>query len=89
MIGVRKLATKRLAPKYSRDGKYIYGRDVSRSVAEALRIDVATGRREEIAHADFKMIENGNGWLGWTEDWEPLLVRDLSSTQVYRIDLDR
>jgi DNA-binding winged helix-turn-helix (wHTH) protein/Tol biopolymer transport system component len=76
-------------PKWSRDGKYIYCVDVSRSVAGAIRIEVATGRREEIARTDFMMIDNGNSWLGWTEDWEPLVVRDLSSTQVYRIDLDR
>jgi DNA-binding winged helix-turn-helix (wHTH) protein/Tol biopolymer transport system component len=76
-------------PKWSRDGKYIYGEAGSFVVAEAIRIEVATGRREEIARTDFKMIENGNSWLGWTEDWEPLTVRDLSSTQIYRIDLDR
>ncbi|HSU67198.1 MAG TPA: winged helix-turn-helix domain-containing protein [Tepidisphaeraceae bacterium] len=76
-------------PKWSRDGKYIYGVDVSRSAAEALRIEVATGAREEIARADFRMIENSNWWLGWTDNWEPLVVRDLSSTQVYRIDMDR
>jgi hypothetical protein len=60
-------------------------------VVTAVRIDVATGRREEIARTDFKPIGalTTGGWLGWTEDWEPLTVRDLSSTQVYRIDLDR
>ena len=76
-------------PVYSRDGKYIYGEAVSESVAQAIRIEVATGRRQEIARTDFKMIENGNSWLGWTDDGEPLAVRDVSSTQVYRIDLDR
>ena len=58
-------------------------------MAEAIRIDVASGRREVIARTDFKMIENGNALLGWTDKWEPLVVRDLSSTQIYRIDLDR
>ena len=76
-------------PKWSRDGKYIYGNIGSGAVGEAVRIEVATGRREEIARTDFKPIGNGGIWLGWTEDWEPLAVRDLSSTQVYRIDLDR
>ena len=37
----------------------------------------------------FKPIGNSGFWLGWNEDWEPLTVRDLSSAQVYRIDLDR
>jgi DNA-binding winged helix-turn-helix (wHTH) protein len=76
-------------PKWSRDSKYIYGAAGSQLAPEAVRIEVATGRREVIARPDFKMIENGNSWLGWTREWEPLVVRDLSSTQVYRIDLDR
>ena len=78
-------------PKWSRDGKYIYGDAGPVSVIQAVRIEVATGHLEEIARADFKPIGvlTIGAWLGWTEDWEPLTVRDLSSTQVYRIDLDR
>jgi DNA-binding winged helix-turn-helix (wHTH) protein/Tol biopolymer transport system component len=71
-------------PEWSRDARYIYGQS-----PEPIRIEVATGRREEIAHIDFKTTGSSGGWVGWTEDWEPLAVRDLSSTQVYRIDLDR
>jgi len=73
-------------PKWSRDGKYIYAVGIG-SMAEAIRLEVATGRREQIAQMDFKPI--GSNWVGWTEDWQPLTLRDLSSTQVYRIDLDR
>ena len=78
-------------PKWSRDGKYIYGDAGPMGVVEAIRIEVATGRREEIARSDFKLIGviGSGAWSGWTEDWEPLTVRDLSSTQIYRIDLDR
>jgi DNA-binding winged helix-turn-helix (wHTH) protein/Tol biopolymer transport system component len=78
-------------PKWSRDGKYIYGEAGSISVIEAVRIEVATGHLEEIARTDFKPIGllTIGAWLGWTENWEPLTVRDLSSIQVYRIDLDR
>jgi len=76
-------------PHWSRDGKYLYAMNVSGGTTEAFRMEVATGHYEEIARTDFRLIENGNDWLGWTEDWEPLTVRDLSSTQVYRIDLDR
>jgi hypothetical protein len=75
--------------KWSHDGKYIYAEAGPGSAPEAIRIEVATGRREEIMRADFKLIGNSGPWLGWTDDWEPLAVRDLSSTQVYRIDLDR
>jgi hypothetical protein len=86
----RPLSEQRIGyPEWSRDAKYIYGQE-----PDPIRIEVATGRREEIAHTDFKTIGNsgalvGGGWVGWTEDWEPLTLRDLSSTQVYRIDLDR
>ena len=78
-------------PKWSRDGKYIYGEGGTDWAIEAIRVEVATGRQELIARTDFKTAGAiGFGpWLGWTEDWEPLTVRDLSSTQVYRIDLDR
>jgi DNA-binding winged helix-turn-helix (wHTH) protein/Tol biopolymer transport system component len=78
-------------PEWSRDGKHIYGELGSFSAVDAIRIEVATGKREEIARTDFKPLGAiGSGpWLGWTEDWEPLTVRDSSSTQVYRIDLDR
>jgi Tol biopolymer transport system component len=78
-------------PMWSRDGKYIYGEADGLAGVDAVRIEVASGRREVIARTDFKPIgATGSGaWLGWTEDWEPLTVRDLSSIQVYRIDLDR
>ena len=78
-------------PKWSRDGKYIYGDAGPIDARVAIRIEVATGRREEIARTDFKLLGviGSGAWLGWTEDWEPLTVRDLSSTQLYRIDLDR
>jgi len=78
-------------PRWSRDGKYIYGDAHHMDMFVAIRIEVATGRREEIAHTDFKLLGviGSGAWTGWTEDWEPLTVRDLSSTQVYRIDLDR
>jgi DNA-binding winged helix-turn-helix (wHTH) protein/Tol biopolymer transport system component len=78
-------------PKWSRDGKYIYGDAGPIGVVQSIRIEVVTGRRQEIARTDFKPIGviGSGAWSGWTEDWEPLTVRDLSSTQVYRIDLDR
>jgi Tol biopolymer transport system component len=78
-------------PTWSRDGRYIYGNEGLIGTTDAVRIEVATGLREEIARADFKPLGviGSGAWLGWTENWEPLTVRDLSSTQVYRIDLDR
>src|SRR5262249_32367272 len=90
--GWRPLAAQPLGyPNWSRDGKYIYGQAGLISVLTAVRIELATGHLEEVGRTDFKPIGalNMSAWVGWTEDWEPLTVRDLSSTQIYRIDLDR
>ena len=76
-------------PAWSHDGKYIYGMTGLGATVEAFRIEVATGRHEDIAHADFGAVANVTYWLGWTPDWEPLTIRDLSSIQIYRLDLDR
>jgi DNA-binding winged helix-turn-helix (wHTH) protein/Tol biopolymer transport system component len=85
--GWRALAQEAIGwPTWSRDGKYIYGMTAGGSAVEAFRIEVATGRHEEIARADFGAVWY---WVGWTQDWEPLTIRDLSSIQIYRLDLDR
>ena len=76
-------------PNWSPDGKYIYAHTGSRTAAKAIRIEVATGHIEEIARLDFNTVGNVYYWVGWTPDWEPLTLRDVSSTQIYRLDLDR
>ncbi|HYZ87566.1 MAG TPA: winged helix-turn-helix domain-containing protein [Bryobacteraceae bacterium] len=73
--------------RWSPDGKSIYG--LNRQGPTVVRLDVATGRQEDLLKIDFRIIGSIGSWLGWTEDWEPMVVRDLSSTQIYRIDLDR
>jgi hypothetical protein len=60
-------------PKWSGDGKSIYGDAGPAGTVDAVWIKVATRRSEEIARTDFKpsgVIGYGK-WLGWTEDWEP------------------
>ena len=76
-------------PKWSSDGRYVYFRLVEGVDTYAYRVEVATGRLEEIARIDFRTAGNMVPWIGWTADWEPLAVRDVSSTQIYRLDLDR
>jgi DNA-binding winged helix-turn-helix (wHTH) protein len=76
-------------PKWSRDGRYVYARLVEGVDQSAYRVEVATGRLERIARIDFRNAGNMVPWVGWTEDWEPLTVRDLGSNQIYRLDLDR
>jgi len=71
---------------WSRDAKYIYGAWGFHMV----RAEVATGRQEVVGEdGDFTLTGNIPYWGGWTPDWDPLRIRDLSSTQIYRIDLDR
>jgi DNA-binding winged helix-turn-helix (wHTH) protein/WD40 repeat protein len=73
-------------PTWSTDGKWIYTFDPTANLI--FRVEAATGRREEIVRPDFQ-TPVGSFWVGWTGDWDPLMLRDLGSDQIYRIDLDR
>jgi hypothetical protein len=75
-------------PTWSSDGGYLYGGWGPRMNLIG-RIEVATGRLEKIVEVDFKLATILGGWVGWTKDWEPLMLRDAGSNQIYRIDLDR
>jgi Tol biopolymer transport system component len=72
-------------PTWSADGKWIYAWDPPAHMI--FRVEIATSRREEIVRPDFRMPV-GSFWVGWTGDWDPLMLRDLGSDQIYRIDLD-
>ncbi len=72
-------------PTWSPDGKWVYAFDEPNVI---FRVEVASGRCEEIVRPDFRTVI-WRPWVGWTDDWEPLMLRDLGSSQIYRIDLDR
>jgi hypothetical protein len=76
-------------PEWSEDSRYVYGWYGELSVIG--RILVETGKFDKIAErTGFQQIGNlGWNWVGWTPEWEPLVLRDLSTQEVYRIDLDR
>jgi Tol biopolymer transport system component len=74
-------------PTWSNDGKSVFVEDVQDGAI--YRVDVASGRRVQIVSVDFRKARTAGAWVGWTKDWDPLVLRDTSSTQVYRIDLDR
>jgi hypothetical protein len=74
--------------RWSSDGRYVYARWLEGVDQYAYRVEVATGRLEEIVRIDFRNAGNVEPWVGWTNDWEPLTVRNLGSTQIYRLDLD-
>lgn len=73
-------------PEWSSDGKYILG---GFNNGEIGRIEVATGRAESFVRESFPLAYNLAVWVGWTPAGDPLELRDLSSTQIYRIELDR
>jgi DNA-binding winged helix-turn-helix (wHTH) protein/Tol biopolymer transport system component len=75
-------------PEWSEDSKFIYGWRGDRY--EIGKTEVSSGKFEKIAEiAGFHPVGNIGVWVGWTPEWEPLVLRDLSSEEVYRIDLDR
>lgn len=74
-------------PTWSANGNSVYG--LYRQGGMIVRIDVKTGRREDILKLDIPIAGNIGSWLGWTDRWEPLVVRDLSSTQIFQIELHR
>jgi Tol biopolymer transport system component/DNA-binding winged helix-turn-helix (wHTH) protein len=70
---------------WSRNGKSIYMVDV-RGEGEIVRFDLDHSNLIKIA--SLKGIEQGSrGWVGLAADDSPLLVRDKSVTDVYRLDL--
>ena len=74
-------------PAWSQDGRWVHAFD---HLANAvIRVDVATGRREEIVRPDFRLASNWAEWVGWTDDADPVMLRNLGSSQIFRIDLDR
>ena len=71
---------------WSRDGKSIYMLDMSHGDA-IVRFDVTRGTLAKIV--DLKGIEQGSrGWVGLTADGSPLIVRDKSVSDIYRLDLE-
>jgi len=69
---------------WSQNGKSIYLVDVSRD--EIMRFELDHANLVKIA--SLKGIEQGNrGWIGLARDDSPLLVRDKSVSDVYRLDM--
>jgi Tol biopolymer transport system component len=70
---------------WSRNGKSIYLVDMT-GEGEIVRFDLDHANLVKIA--SLKGIEQGNrGWVGLARDDSPLLVRDKSVSDVYRLDL--
>jgi DNA-binding winged helix-turn-helix (wHTH) protein/Tol biopolymer transport system component len=78
-------------PIWSADGNYVYystlffrGRD-----AGIYRFQLSNNRVEKVAAGpDFLLGGAWGAWFGFTPAGEPLVVRDMSSTDLYALDLD-
>ncbi len=77
--------------QWSRDSRYVYG--VVRSGTQAFslyRVSVANHRVERATTFEIPggAIGAWGPWMGLTPDGSPLMLRDLSSQDVYAIDVD-
>jgi len=69
---------------WSQNGKSIYLVDVSRDEIMRYELDHAN----LVTIASLKGIEQGNrGWIGLARDDSPLIVRDKSVSDLYRLDM--
>ena len=78
-------------PRWSKDSRYLYCQiQIGPGQSELARIEVATRKVEEI-HKVTEFAREGVLFPGvsWTPDDEPIVLKDLTTSQVYRIDRDR
>lgn len=79
-------------PQWSRDGRHVYG-SVVRSGTHAFslyKVSVADHRVERVTKFEIPggTIGAWGPWVGLTPDGSPLMLRDLSSQDVYAMDVD-
>jgi len=68
-------------PSWSRDGRLIYAMDGG---GRLYRLELSTGHLEPIAHIhDFRL---GHPWMGLAPDDSPLVLRDATQWDIYRLD---
>ena len=74
-------------PIWSHDGRYLYYSNRSTDSAGYRRVKVGDTHSELVV--DLKDLRQFDvGWSGLTPDGVPLFVRDLSSDEIYALDLD-
>jgi hypothetical protein len=78
-------------PIWSRDGQYVFFSTLffNHDDAGIYRWQVSTGRLEKVVGApDFGLGGTYGVWVGVTPDGDPLVVRDMSTVDLYALDLD-
>ena len=75
-------------PEWSRDSRSVYFMDDSET--RLVRIAVATGELEEVRKlTEFDLIGVLHPAVFWTPDEEPIVLKAISTAQIYRIERDR
>jgi dipeptidyl aminopeptidase/acylaminoacyl peptidase len=75
--------------RWSKDSRYIYCAR-GPEVKAILRVEVATGKAQEIRRlTEFDVTAVYWPGVYWTPEEEPVVLRSLASTQIYRIERDR
>jgi eukaryotic-like serine/threonine-protein kinase len=69
---------------WSRDGRYVYG--MAETPHRIARLELATGRLETVAAID--TLRLADLWTGLTPDDSPMVLRDGSQWEIYRLDWD-
>jgi Tol biopolymer transport system component len=75
---------------WSLDGKYIYAENYLDKNDDFVRVSIAGGKVEQLF--SLKEVPRGfdpwESWVGLAPDNAPLLMRDKSTQEIYRLDLD-
>ena len=74
---------------WSRDGRYVYVREMSGGVPRLVRVRIADHVLEPVLSLkDLPQVVDGfTAWIGLTPDDEPVVIRDRSIQEVYALDL--
>jgi serine/threonine protein kinase len=73
-------------PTWSSDGRYIYYQNVLTNSPGCRRVKL--GERHSQLVVDLKDLRQGGDWAGLTPDDSPLFVRNVSTDEIYALDVE-
>jgi hypothetical protein len=75
-------------PTWSQDSQFLYFQLFDVANPEFVRIRVSGGKREHIAPITFRRVQDiwYRWWNGLTPDDAPVVLRDESEEEIYRLD---
>ena len=90
MVRLGQRTWQQLYPTWSRDGKYLYFETKATDTPGYYRVQLGQTRPELVVDLkDLHQFQSNFGpWSGITPDGSPLFVRDLSTDEIYALDLE-